>query len=211
MIETLSLLAVLAWLFAARHDLTLASPLPDPRRRESSRPSRSGYAVLFGAKVGAAAPTGGEGRGSPGEMRPNVSSYRAEYASYLVVGGGLESRGDRVQRRGPVSARAGALARAPRRFPRRRAGRAARQPASRRGEPRVPARGHAPRRGGAATSRVVESTRIFFKFNTIFVGVDDGALIVFARDVIVVVSSAAYDGGRAAARAVSRSRCRSRR
>jgi O-antigen/teichoic acid export membrane protein len=42
-------------------------------------------------------------------------------------------------------------------------------------------------------ARVVESTRIFIKFNTALSLWMTSALVVFARDVIVIVSSAAYD------------------
>lgn len=190
MIETLSLLAVLAWLFAARHDLTLAS-LFRILGVVNIATVAAGYAVLFGAKVGAAAPTGGEGRGSPGEMRPNVSSCRAEYASYLWWAVGLSlvaiafSDADRyllaqilsleLLAAFHVGARVGRLAN-------RLLG-----AANLAFQPEVTRLGAEGR-----LNRVAESTRIFLKFNTILSVWMAAALIVFAREVIVVVASAEY-------------------
>lgn len=212
MIETLSLLAVLAWLFAERHDLTLAS-LFRILGVVNLATVAAGYAVLFGglgkavrAKVGAAAaaPTGRVGGGAsetrtglPGGepvadgTRVNWVSYRADYASYLWWAAGLSlvaiafSDADRyllaqilsleLLAAFHVGARVGRLAN-------RLLGVAnlAFQPEV----TRLDAEG---RRG-----RVAESTRIFLKFNTIVSVWMAAALVVFAREVIVVVASGAY-------------------
>ncbi|MBP2680334.1 MAG: hypothetical protein H6Q78_197, partial [Candidatus Krumholzibacteriota bacterium] len=91
MLETLSLLAVLAWLFAERGALDLAS-LFRILGVVNLATVAAGYAILFaglGAKVGSAAPSGSEGRESAGETRSNVSSYRPGYRSYLGWAAGL--------------------------------------------------------------------------------------------------------------------------
>jgi O-antigen/teichoic acid export membrane protein len=201
MIETLSLLAVLAWLFAARHDLTLAS-LFRILGVVNLAAVAAGYAVLFGGlgkAVGARAPTGGADGGgsgkqtdfSQGETRPNASTYRPEYTSYLLWAAGLSlvaiafSDADRyllaqilsleLLAAFHVGARVGRLAN-------RLLG-----VANLAFQPEVTRLDTEGRR-----TRVAESTRIFLKFNTILSVWMAAALIVFAREVIVVVASAEY-------------------
>jgi O-antigen/teichoic acid export membrane protein len=198
MIETISLLAVLAWLFAERHDLTLAS-LFRILGVVNLATVAAGYAVLFGGlgrAVGAQAPTGGEAAGSAGEKRRDEArvggiSYRPEYTSYLLWAAGLSlvaiafSDADRyllaqilsleLLAAFHVGARVGRLAN-------RLLGVAnlAFQPEV----TRLDAEGR--------RTRVAESTRIFLKFNTIVSVWMAAALIMFAREVIVVVASAEY-------------------
>jgi O-antigen/teichoic acid export membrane protein len=207
-IETLSLLAVLAWLFAARHDLTLLS-LFRILGVVNLATVAAGYAVLCGRigakdRAAAAAPTGrmdggaGETRadlphGGPdaGGAGMNGVPRRAEYASYLWWASGLSlvaiafSDADRyllaqilsleLLAAFHVGARIGRLAN-------RLLGVAnlAFQPEV----TRLDAEG----RGG----RVAESTRIFLKFNTIVSVWMAAALVIFAREAIVVVASAEY-------------------
>ena len=193
MLETLSLLAVLAWLFAERGALDLAS-LFRILGVVNLATVAAGYAILFaglGAKVGSAAPTGWEGRESAGETRSNVSSYRPGYRSYLGWAAGLSlvaiafSDADRyllaqvlslsLLAAFHVGARVGRLAN-------RLLGVAnlAFQPEV----TRLDAEGR--------RARVAESTRIFLKFNTMISVWMAAGLIIFAREVIVVVASSAY-------------------
>jgi O-antigen/teichoic acid export membrane protein len=189
-IETISLLAVLAWLFAARHDLTLVS-LFRMLGVVNLATAAVGYAVLFaglGKDVRAQARTGGAGGG---DARPHPSPHRPKYTSYLGWAAGLSlvaiafSDADRyllaqilsleLLAAFHVGARVGRLAN-------RLLGVAnlAFQPEV----TRLDAEGR--------QARVAESARVFLKFNTILSVWMAAALIVFAREVIVVVASAEY-------------------
>jgi len=186
LLETLSLLAVLVWIIADRRELTL--PLVFRILGVVNIATVCVGFPLFLAGLKSTALTGvsaGADRGGGG------AGYRSGYASYLVWAAGLSfvalafSDADRyllaqvltleLLAAFHIGARVAHLAN-------RLLGVAnlAFQPEI----TRLDAEGR--------DERVVQSTRIFFKFNSVFAVLMTAFIIVFARDLVVIVSSEAY-------------------
>jgi O-antigen/teichoic acid export membrane protein len=193
LLETLSLLAVLVWFIAARGDLTL-SVLFRILGVVNLATVATGYVVFFRGlggtvRAGVADPLPVSDRLA--ERGAGGVSYRKDYSGYLVWAVGLSlvaiafSDADRYLLAQVLSLELLAAFHVGSRV-----GRLANRllgAANLAFQPEV-TRLDAEGRG----ARVVESTRIFIKFNTALSLWMTAALIVFARDVIVIVSSAAY-------------------